>query len=286
MSKYKLVIILIALPLNLSFAQNLFLQKGSDFPTSNKNPLISNLKEDFSSMYYVGKGFVSNTFHFDSRDLMTAGIIVGVTAISTSLDNPIRDAVKKSHSSTLDRITPLGDKIGNSTYATKFCGVVYLGGFILGEDELRKTGLMLTEALVLNGAVTQGLKMIMGRSRPYANEGNYDIDFLEMRFQEEDYSLPSGHTSTVFTMATVLSERIDNIYASVGLYSLAGLTVFQRIYADAHWFSDTFLGAAIGTVIGLEVVKLNSEYETSRTNLSVVPLVNPNGYGVSLTLNF
>jgi hypothetical protein len=286
MSKYKFAIILLAFPLNLSFAQNLFLQKDPYFSNSNKNPLISNLTEDFSSMYHVGKGFISNTIHLDSKDLMTAGIIVGVTAISTTFDNPIRDAVKKSHSSTLDRITPFGDKIGNSMYATKFCGVVYLGGFILGEDELRKTGLMLTEAMVLNGAVTQGLKIIMGRSRPYANEGNYDIDFLALRFQEEDYSLPSGHTSAVFTMATVLSERIDNIYASVGLYSLAGWTAFQRIYADAHWFSDTFLGAAIGTVIGLEVVKLNSEYETSRTNLSVVPLVNPNGYGVSITLNF
>jgi hypothetical protein len=52
-----------------------------------------------------------------------------------------------------------------------------------------------------------------------ANDQNTGIDFFE--FETNENSLPSGHTTTVFTITTVLSERLDNFYASATLCSLA-----------------------------------------------------------------
>lgn len=290
MFKFRLIFVLIILPLNLSFTQNILFQTESDSSLKTETGFIDNIKNDVISMYKVGVGFAESPLHFDSQDLILTGIIIGATTVSTSLDNPVRNVVRKSQSPFFDRITPFGEEFGNPKYGTALSVILYLGGHILQDKELRKTGLMLTEAMFLNGIITQGLKIAMGRSRPYSNEGNFDIHFMEFEFKNDDYSIPSGHTSTAFTFATVLSERIGNIYASIALYSLAGLTAFQRIYSDAHWISDTIVSAALGTVIGLKVIKLNKEYDneniSSGANLNIIPLINNAGYGVGIALSF
>jgi len=117
----------------------------------------------------------------------------------------------------MDNLTNAGEKMGAAQYGLALSGVLYLSGQIVQEPELRKTGVMLAEALFLNGLTTEVLKVVIGRSRPYGNDGNFDLDFF--RIIDEDNSLPSGHTSTAFTIATVLSQRIDNTYATIALYS-------------------------------------------------------------------
>ncbi len=72
-------------------------------------------------------------------------------------------------------------------------------------------------------------------------------------------SFPSGHTVVAFTTSSVLAASIKNTYASIALYSLAGLTAYQRIYSNNHWFSDTVLAAIIGTVVGNALVKINDD---------------------------
>ena len=113
-------------------------------------------------------------------------------------------------------------------------------------------------------------------------------ELFEFESDFEETSLPSGHTSTAFTVATVLSQRIDNTYASIALYSMASLTALQRVYVDRHWFSDTILGAALGTVVGLKVVKLHEENSSPQNGFqySIFPQVNSGNYGIGLALQF
>jgi membrane-associated phospholipid phosphatase len=250
--------------------------------------LINNFKNDGVSFYNTSINLLQSPLHFDDEDIITTGIIIGVTALSFTFDNPVRNNIGNLRSTSLDKAAKFGENFGNGKYVAGLSGILYLGGHIFQEEELRKTGLMLAEAIFLNGVVTEGLKIIAGRSRPFRNEGNHQIDFFEMEFEDEENSLPSGHTSTAFAVATVLSERIDNLYTSIGLYSLASLTAFQRVYNDKHWLSDTILGAALGTVIGLKVVKLNTENDNhdSSLNMNITPVVNSNGYGVGVLLHF
>ena len=247
---------------------------------------INNISSDATSFYKTSLDFVQSPFHFGSKDFLTTGIITGVTALAFTLDNPIRNAMKKNHSSTMDNLTNAGEKLGAAQYGLALSGALYLSGQIVQEPGLRKTGLMLAEALFLNGITTGVLKVVIGRSRPYGSDGNTDFDFF--RLDDEDNSLPSGHTSTAFTIATVLSQRIDNTYATIALYSFAGLTAVQRIYADKHWFSDVILGAAIGTIVGLKVVNLNSEYDDqeSSVKMNVYPVFSNGSYGAGLMLSF
>ena len=270
----------------ISFA-TLHAQVNSDINQRKANySLISNISNDATSFYKTSLDFVQSPFHFDSRDFMMTGIIAGVTALSFTLDNSVRNVMKRNHNTSMDNIMNVSEKLGSPQYGLALSGVLYLGGQFTQENELRKTGVILAEAVFLNGITTEVLKIVMGRSRPYNNEGNYDLDFI--RINDEDNSLPSGHTSTAFTIATVLSQRIDNTFASIALYSFAGLTAVQRIYADRHWFSDVVLGAAIGTVVGLKVVKINSEYDNqnSSVKMNVYPVLSNGSYGAGLMLSF
>jgi len=247
---------------------------------------ISNVGNDATSFFKTSLDFVQSPLHFNSRDFMITGIIIGSTALSFALDNSVRNDMKRIHSSSMDNITNIGEKLGSPQYGLALSGILYLGGHFARESELRITGVMLAEAIFLNGITTEVLKVVIGRSRPFSNEGNKDLDFF--RINDEDNSLPSGHTSTAFTIATVLSQRIDNTFASIALYSFAGLTAFQRIYADRHWFSDVVLGAAIGTIVGLKVVKLNSEYDSQNASIkmNVYPVLGSRGYGTGLVFSF
>jgi hypothetical protein len=247
------------------------------------------IKNDLHSALNTSIGFLKSPLHFTTGDLILTGIIVGATSASIMIDQPIRASVKKIHSPQLDQVMPFGEDFGTVRYTTVLSGALYLGGFLIDDLELRKTGLILMETLFFNGLITQGLKIIVGRSRPYLNDGNMDIDFFTFEMDQEDFSMPSGHTSAAFSVATVLSERIGNIYASAALYSLAGLTAFQRIYRDQHWFSDTILAAALGTVIGLKIVKLNSEESEANpkgASLNFVPVFSHNSMGVGISAAF
>lgn len=216
------------------------------------------------------------------------GIIITITGASFSLDNKLRSDVLSTQNRSLDKITFWGEKFGRPVYATILSGLLYSSGLLFKEKHLRETGQILAEAMIFTGIYTQLLKISLGRARPFTGEGNLEIDPLEFEFDSNENSLPSGHTSIAFTVATVLSERIDNMYASIALYSIASLTAYQRIYADVHWFSDTVLGAALGTVIGLKIVKLHekSNSELSDYSLNVFPIITPRNYEVAFSLQF
>ena len=68
--------------------------------------------------------------------------------------------------------------------------------------------------------------------------------------------------------------------STAGLYALAGVTAWSRVYHDNHWFSDTFLGAALGTSVGLAVSCEKGE------GSPVGLLIEPSLSGVRLELDF
>jgi membrane-associated phospholipid phosphatase len=284
---YRLRIVFLLLSFSsFSFAQNNF---GIPSPAIKKPGIIGNIENDFNSVLSVGWDFFKSPLSYDTQDFLLAGALIGATSLSLTVDTPIRNRVKKTRNNTLNDVTYYGEKFGNPKYGTALSGLLYASGLIINDKELRLTGLMLAEAMFLNGIITQGLKIGLGRPRPYLNEGSGHIEFLEFEFEGKDQSLPSGHTSTAFTIATILSKRIDNIYASAALYSFASLTAFQRIYDDKHWFSDTVLGAAIGTLVGLKIVKLHSKLNTEKQEglkINFVPYYNGISTGLGASLIF
>ena len=113
----------------------------------------------------------------------------------------------------------------------------------------------LLRALSLNGMVTTVLKATARTEAPNGNENVW----------------PSGHTSSSFTLATVMWHEYG---AQVGLplFALAGYVGYERIDARNHNFSDVVSGALIGMAIGHAVAR-NQELRIGKFTVS--PYVNP-----------
>ena len=87
-----------------------------------------------------------------------------------------------------------------------------------------------TKGLVVNEALTIGLKLIIDKQRPN---------------MESNDAFPSGHTSTTFQSAAFIQKRYGWKYG-IPSYLLAGFTGYSRINADKHDIYDVLAGAVIG----------------------------------------
>jgi hypothetical protein len=204
--------------------------------------------DDFVVSFNDGiKTFVS-PFHYNAKDAIIAGAVLTTTALLFTIDDESRKYVKKQSSSFNDGLKDVGNFYGNIYPTVIIGGGFYMYGLFDGNDNVRTTGRMVFESVAIAGLITTVTKSVFGRHRPYTNDGSTKFEGPTI---ESDYlSLPSGHTTVAFALSTTLANRFHNTYASIGLYSLAGITAFARIYDDKHWASDVFLGAAIGYFVG------------------------------------
>jgi undecaprenyl-diphosphatase len=88
------------------------------------------------------------------------------------------------------------------------------------------------------------LKNIFLRTRPFLSFNIYHLGSLSC---PKDFSFPSGHASTAFAAATVLTFFDKKRYWFY--YSVAILISYSRIYLGCHYFFDVAVGAIIGSLI-------------------------------------
>jgi membrane-associated phospholipid phosphatase len=228
--------------------------------------------------------YFTKPLHFDGTDWRNASLIIGGTAIAASLDRAGRNfALKSPHDQSFDNVMTAFQHYGE-TYTIGFAGAGYIVGLASGSSAIRTTSREIIETLLLSGITTTAIKFIVGRSRPYLGAGPYD--FHPFTTNDDRNSLPSGHTTVAFAISSVLAARIDHPLASILLYGAATCTAFARMYHDRHWFSDTFLGAAIATSTGLWVVKRDEDRSAGSLHSENKLIITPNIGGVSLTYNF
>jgi membrane-associated phospholipid phosphatase len=135
-------------------------------------------------------------------------------------------------------------------------------GRVDGQRRLQALGLHSVESILLSGILSGGIKMVAGRQRPYADITNPYNFQLWRGFSDDKYrSFPSGHTTAAFAFASTLTRETQfwwphaTWYIGTVFYGGAGLIGLSRIYNNQHWASDVMSGAAIGTIMGLKVVK-------------------------------
>jgi len=243
-------------------------------------------QNDLSIFVDDGLNLATSPFNFTSTDWLKTGAFVIATGLAFSLDPKIKESVTHQRSASFDNVTDYGEKYGNISYAGIFAGGMYITGKLLGDKEISTTGRMLVESVLYTGLTVSLVKYAVGRSRPYTNEGPSDV--FAYTFQESNVSFPSGHTAIAFTVSTVLARRIDNPFATAALYGLAGFTGYQRIYDNKHWFSDVFVGAAIGYFIGSSIVDSEEKRSSNDflSNMTVMPSIGSSGAGLSLHIDF
>ena len=138
---------------------------------------------------------------------------------------------------------------------------LYTYGRLADNERAADLGLHGTEALAIGTLTGTLLKGVFGRERPYVRREpkSYRIGrgFGPDRFR----SFPSGHTIAAFAAAAAVTSETrrwwpgSDKYIGPALYGGAALAGASRMYQNRHWASDVVMGAAIGTMAGLKVVR-------------------------------
>lgn len=204
------------------------------------------------------------------------GVLAGTAALYL-YDDEIRTWIQKYQSPTLDKVSSYGFKgWGNGLYPAALFGSFYIYGLASQDLRARQIALGGLQAFLVTGITTQILKQLTHRHRPYqdnpSNPEAWDGPFSSIEYT----SFPSGHTSTAFALAALISS-VYNDKAWVGIlsYTIASGVAWSRVYENKHWPSDVFFGAALGIAIGKTVYHVMQ----GKTNLSLG--ISDNG-GVSL----
>ncbi|MBQ6628163.1 MAG: phosphatase PAP2 family protein [Methanobrevibacter sp.] len=110
-------------------------------------------------------------------------------------------------------------------------------------------------ALVLSGVIAACLKLAYHSPRPFTVLENV----RQLTIPTEPNSFPSGHTSSTFSVVSVLVWTLRENKAVVCLLVLfAFLLAFSRIYVGVHYPFDVLVGAIVGVSSGAVVLKLKS----------------------------
>jgi len=93
--------------------------------------------------------------------------------------------------------------------------------------------------LFLNCATVIPMKHLIHRRRPCSSHVQWDA------------SLPSGHTTFMFTQAYLLSHHYPKI--TVPVFAFASVVGLSRIYTQKHYPSDVLISVALGLLTGFVV---------------------------------
>jgi undecaprenyl-diphosphatase len=112
--------------------------------------------------------------------------------------------------------------------------------------------LVLATALAFGAerAIYWVLKNTLRRKRPAQALPGFQSTIIAA----DEFSFPSGHTSAAFLFATLLFLHFGPL--ALPAYGWAMAVAMSRVYLGVHFPTDTLVGAALGTGLGLAVTGL------------------------------
>ena len=147
----------------------------------------------------------------------------------------------------LDLIMKVITQIGSGSVALAIALVL----FLINDRMLSYELLLGTLTLWM---IVELVKFLVHRSRPFIRLTQTRIVGNRARGR----SFPSGHTSQVFFMATLITQHFhSSLWIVILLYATAFLVGITRMYIGAHYPRDVLAGAILGSVWGLLGVILN-----------------------------
>lgn len=244
-----------------------------------ESSVFSQFKYTFPQFGRETVNFIEMPAKWDGGDWLKIGLIGASTYLVSLADQPIRTNVLKDQSYYYS--API---VAGRVYGEIYSPIILFSGFaayslLTNDIGTRKIAYEIGQASLYAGALSFVLKLVIGRSRPYLNQGNSFFRPFSSIFNQDYKSMPSGHATVAFILSTVLSRNAESPILKVLAYLPAVLTVVSRVYQDHHWVSDTFAGAALGYFVGSWVVDHHEQSNSPIKITSAFPLT------ISIALN-
>ncbi|BCD67628.1 phosphatase PAP2 family protein [Nitratiruptor sp. YY09-18] len=172
--------------------------------------------------------------------LSLIALVVAILSIFF-FDYTIADFFHTYHHKIFKAITAFGD---SAPYL-----IISLLLFILYKKSkplLAKGALFIFLSVAISGIITDIIKIIIGRPRPklYLAHNLTTPEFF--KFKASFWSMPSGHTTTAFAVATAFALLFPKY--RYFFFFMAFLVGLSRIALDKHYLSDVIVGAIIGVL--------------------------------------
>jgi membrane-associated phospholipid phosphatase len=119
----------------------------------------------------------------------------------------------------------------------------FVAGKVNKDHKMVVNSYEMASSTAINGIVTTLLKISIQRERPFETYA----DEVTKYSSGGSYSMPSGHTSTVFAAATSVSILYPKWYIIAPSYLFAASVGYSRMYLGVHYPSDVLIGAIIGS---------------------------------------
>ncbi len=140
---------------------------------------------------------------------------------------------------------------GVAAYAGSVAGA-YLLSRATHNDHLRETAVLSGEAALNSFVMTEGIKYMAGRQRPFEGNGNG-------LFRKGGSSFPSEHSAAAWSIASVIAREYPGPLTTFLAYGGAAAISAARVTGRQHFASDAFVGGAIGWFVGRQVYKRHSD---------------------------
>jgi undecaprenyl-diphosphatase len=131
-------------------------------------------------------------------------------------------------------------------------GGLALGLILFGSAVDRAYVLIGLGVLIASIAIFRMFKLLFARPRPILVVSPLRSKFLD------SYSFPSGHATTSFALAWVISACYPHPIVQVSVYLVAITISVSRIYMKEHYPLDVMCGALLGTFTALYLFPLLS----------------------------
>ncbi len=229
-----------------------------------KNNFVARLWRDYIIQLKAPFGFVSK------HPVHSGLIIIGIgTLVATDQKTlPLLAPKSELEENGLIKVGKSFSKYGEAVYAMPIIAGFGVYGWVTHSPREKETFFMVTEALATSSTWTSLLKVGCGRERPYQREaqesdwlGPFGVFSSEAnRHGKQFTSFPSGHSSAIWSIATILAHQYPRHYiVPVLSYSIATTVAYSRMVVDAHWLSDVVVGSALGYLCARQVLRDNSE---------------------------
>ena len=249
----------------------------------------SSFMHGYAASYWTdSKAVFTNPFHWKTGQIIAAAAITtGTLALITWGDKPIQNFFYHNESVFISKssyyfFSPLGTGI----ISIPTLGVFFACGVIWNNKKAKETGLKGLEAYVITVVLTNVIKQVAHRHRPYQDDPPNPYAWDGPFSWGGEYgplgynSFPSGHSSAIFAVATVVGlEYWDTKWVPAVSFGLAGFTALYRLAVNDHWASDVLFGSALGFAVGSMV------YFNANKKLQIIP-VSSTGMGATLVYHF
>ncbi len=129
-----------------------------------------------------------------------------------------------------------------------------IGGIVGNDRQMRENALYVASSTAISYGLTELLKLIVKRPRPYIQ----NIRIVPV-YRAMGTSFPSGHTSSTIATATALSVAYPKWYVIAPAFLWAGSVSYSRMYMGVHYPTDVSGGALLGagTAASLSFMRAN-----------------------------